>query len=146
MANELNFEMKLSVKFNKSIPEAAISEHAIVFGGYTMTMRGRQVSFDFTEDSMVILSTDDTVLQVRLTGPDVIYDDTPYITESLLDDVTHIDEIFVWIDTSEATISIDNLHPVELTGMVFYLPGEDREIIVDDDVLQTCNFNFDYSD
>lgn len=128
----LIFRMHSVIQFNRPIK----SNDYISPGGYTMTMNGKQISFDFYEYEGYIDSEHPCVLHVMQKNPD--FDSFPElhtVTPEMLRSVEKIDEFFVFTGESDET----DLAAVKVLSVYFELPYNEWEtIIVDRNIIKTA--------
>lgn len=130
----LNFEMELRIKFNREINKE--TDSALCPGGYTMTMNGRSISFDFVTSYGYIDEHHKECCEFCLEEPDNdSFSDLDDITIDDLRNITHIDECYVYTDEDS------DLKEIEIERIVFYvhIDDEEEEILISPEVLQEYN-------
>lgn len=129
----LIFRMHSVIQFNRPIK----SDDYISPGGYTMTMDGKQISFDFCNYEGYIDSEHPCILHVMQKNPD--FDSFPelyMVTPDMLRNVEKIDEFFVFTGESDET----DLSAVRLLSVYFELPHNEWEtIIIGKNVIKNAN-------
>lgn len=123
------FRMHTRVRFNRPINR---EKDDISPGGYTMTMGGKTIQFDFEDYSGFIDSEDSTILNIEQKNPDYeSFGALHEITAAMLENVTEINEFFVYTGEPGET----DLRPVELLELTFVLPYDNwKHINVPHDV------------
>ena len=131
----LNFEMHATIKFNRPINSDV---DYICPGGYSMTMAGKDVMFDFVEYKGNVDEDDATLLHVkqRWLDEDVLEESEYPITKSMLSKVENISEFFVFTGYKNET----DLKPISVESITFVLPDDgNKEIHVKNDVLKSAS-------
>lgn len=123
------FRMYSKVRFNRPIDR---DTDYISPGGYTMTMDGKSISFDFEDFTGSVNAEDNTVLDIEQRNPDYeCFSALNEVTIDMLEHVTKINEFFVFTGEAGET----DLRPVELLELAFVLPYDNwRQIDVPHEV------------
>ena len=130
--HNLTFRLNAGIRFNRPIN---VDQDYISPGGYCFVMKGNEMTFDFEEYSGSISEDDPTVLEIECKNPDFEFEDTAFISKTMLKNVSAIEEFFVYTGEPGET----DLKPVELTYCKFVLPYDNwKAIPVKKDVLKTA--------
>lgn len=128
----LTFRLYAGIRFNRPIDN---NQDYISPGGYCFVMKDNEMMFDFEEYSGSISKDDPTLLEIECKNPDFEFEDTAYISKTMLRNVSAIEEFFVYTGEAGET----DLKPVELTYCKFVLPYENwKAIPVAKSVLKTA--------
>ena len=121
----LNFEMNATIRFNRPID---LEKDYITPGGYSMTMDGKKITFDFEDYIGNVDEKDPTLLHTEQYSPDDNYiEDNEYeITQTRLRKIEDINEFFVYVGEKGET----DLRPVAVEKITFILPDNNTGILV----------------
>lgn len=136
----ITFRLHADIRMSRPIDK---ENDYICPGGYRMTMGGKSIMFDFEDTYGYILDDDPSVIHVECRNPDhYTYKDLDLVTEEMLEQVTEIQEFFVYTGECDET----DLKPVELISCSIVLPYSDwKEIEIPETVCKTteltCNID-----
>lgn len=112
----MDLEMRAKIKFNKPVLSDRIS---ISSGGFTTTMEGKEITFDFSWCDYRVDERDPTILEI--TGYELDAEcGSDVITEEMIRGITCINDFYIYIDDiNENLEKICGSKPVCITELSF---------------------------
>ncbi len=125
----LVYRLYAEVEMNREVDS---QNDLINAGGFTMTMAGKEVTFDFFLTSVQVGSYNRKRVCIECKDPDYGYEQTADITKEMLERVQSISDFFIFTGEKGET----DLKPKKLLGCYFYLPEEDARIGIPDAIIK----------
>lgn len=97
----VTFRMIADIRMNRKVD---VEKDYISPGSYTMIMGGKEVKFDFCENSIGIDKKNGKIIHIECKNPDYSeFEDLENLTEEMLRDISEIEEFFVYTGESNET-------------------------------------------